>query len=265
VLGKRNLLNLLATQAERKVLADSDPSLRKLGLLKFVDDGGVTPAEAMVDLEAQTISTAPETPRPDVDNKMAVEDDLGPFNLVAPKKLESLGPVLVILPESGGINIVLIELSPLDVGHREKLRADEHSMTHHLSSVPSFEEMRQRGSNFQFCSSKKDCVSDSFAVLRRTANSTVATAMDEVVPLAHSHSARFKLLAHHGEHQANRDSGNLAGSVGKGHRIDLGAWDHNYNGVNCSGMGPTPKTNGGFGCFNDWIPRANRFIITLDH
>jgi hypothetical protein len=226
---------LLATQAERKVSADSDPSLRKLGPLKFVDGGDVPLAETTDDPEAPTTGIVPETPRPDVDNKMAIEDDLGPFNLVAPKKLESLGPVLVILPESGGVDIVLIELSPVDVCCREKLRVDEHSMTC-LSAVPSFEDMRLRGSNFQFHSSKKDYVSDSFAVLHGATNSTVATVMDEVMPSAHNCSAHFKLLARHREHQVNRDSGNKAGGDGKGCRIDLGACDHNYDGENYSGM-----------------------------
>jgi hypothetical protein len=76
-----------------------------------------------------------------IDNKMAVEADPGPFKLAAAEKLEAFGPLLVVLPDNGFVNVVLVELSHLHVCHREQLKLDSHSMTH-LSSAPGFEEMR---------------------------------------------------------------------------------------------------------------------------
>ncbi len=193
----------------------------------------------------------PSTTAPSVvNNKIDIESDPGPFKLALPCKLEAFGPVLVILPNSGDIDMVLVELSPLDVYYRESLRLDNHAMTY-LSSLPSFEEMRQRGYSFQFYSSTKDFVSDSFAILRGRTNKIVGTVMDQVMPVTHSYSAQFKLLGHHGDYQSKRDSGNQAGGRGKGYRIDLGACDHNYDGENKNGMGPTPRTNGGVHCFNN--------------
>jgi hypothetical protein len=241
-------LNLVHAQAERGLLATSDPSMRKLGLLKFVSGG--RNADTTMGPQELTNSTRPVNPPSEVDNKMAIEADPGPFKVAAPEKLEPFGPVLVILPDKGDIDVVLVELSPIDIYYREKLRLDSHSMTY-LSSVPSFEEMRQRGYSFQFFSSKKDFVSDSFAILRGGTNETVGAVMDEVMPMSHSYSAHFKLLGHHGDYQERRDSGNQAGGLGKGYRIDLGACDHNYDGENVNGMGPTPRTNGGIKCFNE--------------
>ena len=230
-------LNLLNTQAERKLPPSS--TIRKLGLLKFASSG-----------RGSSDTILPLNPhRPVVNNEMAIEDDLGPFESAAPETVKAFGPVLVILPDDGGVDMVLVELSPLDVYYRESLRLDSHSMTY-MSSVPSFEEMRRLGYSFQFYSSTKDFVSDSFAVLRGATNPIVATVMDQVMPLSHSYLAHFKLLAHHGDYQVKRDSCNRAGGVGKGYRVDLGACDHNYTGENTTGLGPTPRTNGGVKCFN---------------
>ncbi len=121
----------------------------------------------------------------------------------------------------------------------------------YLLSIPSFDEMRQRGYSFEFYSSTKDFVSDSFAILRGATNETVASVMDLVMPTTHSYSAHFKLLGFHGDYQAKRDAGNQAGGRGKGYRIDLGACDHNYDGENTNGMGPSPRTNGGVKCFEE--------------
>jgi hypothetical protein len=68
--------------------------------------------------------------------------------------IDTFGPVLVILPDSGGIDMVIVELSSLDIYYRESLRLDNHSMTY-LSSLPSFEDLRRNGSSFEFCSSTK--------------------------------------------------------------------------------------------------------------
>jgi hypothetical protein len=111
--------------------------------------------------------------------------------------------------------------------------------------------MRQKGSNFQFCSSEKDFVSDSFATLRGESNAIVGAIVDSVMPTSHNCSTRFKLLGHHGEHQENRASGNKAGGAGEGHRIDLGARDHDRDAENMNGIGPTPRTNGGVKCFDE--------------
>jgi hypothetical protein len=198
-----------------------------------------------------TNSALPEVnKRLDVNNKMAIDADPGPFKTASPGKVAAFGPVLVILPHQGDIDVVLVELSPLDVYYRENLRLDSHSMTY-LSSVPSFEEMRQRGYNFQFYSSEKDFVSDSFAILRGQTNQIVGEVMDLLMPTSHSYSAHFKLLGHHGEFQERRDSGNKAGGEGKGYRVDLGACDHNFDRLNMHGLGPTPKTNGGVRCFDE--------------
>ena len=142
---------------------------------------------------------------------MSIEEDSGPFHLAMPDKIKTFGPGLVILPDSGDIDMVLVELSPLDVYYREKLRLDNHSMTY-LLAVPSFEEMRQQGYSFHFYSATKDFVSELFAVLRGITNKLVVTIMDEVMPKSHSYSAQFKLLAHHGDYQEKRDSVNKAGT-----------------------------------------------------
>jgi hypothetical protein len=238
-------LNLLHTQAERKQLASSDPFSRRVGLLKFVSGGR--------NQENMTTNSAlpPAGNLPlDVNNKMAINADPGPFITALHENLKAFGPVLVILPHQGDIDVVLVELSPLDVYYRKNLRLDSHSMTY-LSSVPSFEEMRQRGYNFQFYSSEKDFVSDSFAILRGETNQIVGEVMDLLMPTSHSYSAHFKLLGHHGEFQERRDSGNKAGGEGQGYRVDLGACDHNFDGLNMNGLGPTPKTNGGVKCFDE--------------
>jgi hypothetical protein len=233
-------LQLVHTQAERNLAATSHPSTRKIGILKFVSGGR----------NRDAMMTAPVSPPSVIDNKMAIEADPGPFKLASAEKVEAFGPVLVILPEAGGVDIVIIELSPFDIYYREKLRLDSHSMTY-LASIPSFEELRRRGYSFQFYSSRKDYVSDSFAILRAATNETVASVMDLVMPRTHSYSAHFKLLGFHGDYQARRDAGNQAGGRGKGYRIDLGACDHNYEGENTSGMGPSPRTNGGVKCFEE--------------
>jgi hypothetical protein len=111
--------------------------------------------------------------------------------------------------------------------------------------------MRKVGYSFQFYSSKKDFVSDSFAILHGETNETVAAVMDKVMPTSHSYSAHFKLLGHHGDYQARQDYGYQAGGLGKGYRINLGACDHNYDGENTNGMGPSPRTNGGVKCFEE--------------
>jgi hypothetical protein len=202
-------LNLLHTCAERKLPTTPEPSQRKLGLETFIS-GGRTQATMMRPQES-TNRTVPLNPTPtDVDNTIAIEADPGPFKLATADRLEAFGPVLAILPDSGDIHVVLVELSPLDVYYTERLRLDPHSMTY-LSSIPSFKEMRLRGYSFQFYSSKKDFVSDSFAILRGASNEIVGTIMDEVMPRSHSYSAQFKLLAHHGDYQPNRDAGNKAG------------------------------------------------------
>jgi hypothetical protein len=86
---------------------------------------------------------------------MAIEDDPGPFNLAAPEKVEEHGPVLIVMPLDESVDFVMVELSPLDVRHREKLRVDSHSMTC-LSLSPTFDQMKDQGLTFQFHSAKKD-------------------------------------------------------------------------------------------------------------
>jgi hypothetical protein len=51
----------------------------------------------MMGPQEPTNSTVPVYPPPDVDNKMAIEADPGPFNLAMPDKLAAFDPVLVIL------------------------------------------------------------------------------------------------------------------------------------------------------------------------
>jgi hypothetical protein len=157
----RGFLNLLKAQAEAKsdLPAASNPSGRK-SFVKFVASGGRGPTGVVQDIDIQVAANPVQTGR-----VVAIEEDPGPFQLASLEKVKGLGPVLVIIPESGAIDMVLVELSPLDVYYREKLRVDEHSMTY-LSSLPSFNELREAGRTFQFYSSKKDYVSNSFAVLR---------------------------------------------------------------------------------------------------
>jgi hypothetical protein len=119
----------------------------------------------------------------------------------------------------------------------------------YLSLLPTFDQMKARGLTFQFYSAKKDYVSDSFAILRGLSNTTVASVMDLVMPESHNFKAHFAFLGCHGEHSPSRDAGNMTGGKGKGCRIDLGACNHNFTGDNPNGLGPTPKTNGGFKCF----------------
>jgi hypothetical protein len=112
---------------------------------------------------------------PDLDDDT---DDLGPFELASPEQVAVLGPVLVMFPESGDFGVVLVEVSPLDVHHRDRLRADVHAMTH-LTNVLALEDVRRVGCSFQFFSAKKDCVSESFAILRGVTNRSVGTIMDD--------------------------------------------------------------------------------------
>ena len=58
-------------------------------------------------------------------------------------------------------------------------------------------------------------------------------------------------MALHGDFKSKRDSVNKVGGGGKGYRVDLGACDHNFQGENTSGVGTTPRTNGGVNCFDD--------------
>jgi hypothetical protein len=116
---------------------------------------------------------------PDLDEDIVIEDDPGPFELASPEKVAAFGPVLVIFPESGDFDVVLVEVSPLDVCYREQLRADVHAMTC-LTNVLAMEDMRRMGYNFQFFSAKKDYVSESFAILRGVTNRSVGTIMDEI-------------------------------------------------------------------------------------
>jgi hypothetical protein len=238
-------LKLLHSQDEGKLPATSDSSTRKDSFVKLVA-AGPNPDTTMAVSQESTETNLPL--QPDLDDDIGIEDDPGPFQLASPEKVAGFGPVLVIFPESGDIDIVLVEVSPLDVYYRERLRLDVHAMTY-LTNVLSLKEMRRKGYNFQFYSAKKDCVSESFAVLRGISNRSVGTIMDEVLPASHSFSAHFKLLGHHGEYQEKRDDGNLTGGVGKGYRIDLGCCDHNYKGENSHGLGHTPRTNGGVKCF----------------
>ena len=235
-------LHLPNTQTERKPSASSDPDTRKSGLMNFVSGG-----RAAISLEYSATGNHPVIPTPVADNKMAMEDDPGPFELVGAEKLAALGPVLVILPDDDSVDVVVVELSPLDIYYREKLRVDRHSMTY-LSYIPTFDEMKKQGLTFQFYSAKKDYVSDSFAILRGLTNPIVAEVMDAEMPKCHNYKAHFEFLARNGEYQASRDSGNEAGGTGKGYRIDLGACDHNYDQENANGLAPTPRTNGGFKC-----------------
>ena len=155
------------------------------------------------------------------DNKMTIESDSGPFELATKAMIDTFGPVLVILPDSGGIDMVIVELSSLDIYYRESLRLDNHSMTY-LSSLPSFEDLRRNGYSFEFYSSTKDFVSNSFTILRGTTNELVGSIMDSEMPESHSYSAQFKLLAHHGDYQSKRDTGNEVGGDRKG--IPSGPW-----------------------------------------
>ncbi len=181
-------------------------------------------------------------------NKVAIQDDPGPFELAASGKVEEYGPVLVIVPLEESVDFVIVELSPIDVHHREKLRVDKHSMTY-LSLLPTFDQMKAQGLTFQFYSAKKDYVSDTFAILCGLSNTTVASVMDSAMPESHNFQAHFVFLGRHGEHSPSRDAGNKTGGEGQGCQIDLGACDHNFTGDNPNGLGPAPKTNGGFKCF----------------
>jgi hypothetical protein len=120
---------------------------------------------------------------PDLDDDIGIEDDPGPFKLASPEKVAAFRPVLVTFPESGTFDIVLVEVSPLDVCCRERIRPDVHAMIH-LSNVLSFEDMRRKGCNFQFCSAQRDYVSESFAILPGVTNRS-----DEVLPASHRFSA----------------------------------------------------------------------------
>jgi hypothetical protein len=239
-------LKLLHSQDEGKLPASYDSSTRMASFVKLV--AAAPSPDTTVAVSQESTKTNLPLP-PDLDDDIGIEDDPGPFELASPEKVAAFGPVLVIFPESGDIDIVLVEVSPVDVHCRERLRVDVHAMTH-LTNVLSLKEMRRKGCNFQFCSTKKDYVSESFAILRGVSNRSVGTIMDEVLPASHSFSAHFKLLGHHGEHQEKRDDGNLTGGVNKGYRIDLGCCDHNYKGENTHGLGPTPRTNGGVKCLN---------------
>jgi hypothetical protein len=147
------LKNLVHAQAARKQSATSNSSTRKLGLSKSVSGG--RNAVAVMGPQQPTINLPVNRPL-DVDNKMAVEADPDPFKAAAPEKLQSFVPVLMVpVPEAGDANVVTVELSPVDLCHREMLQLDRHSMTH-LSLVQSFNEMRQHGHSFQFCSAKED-------------------------------------------------------------------------------------------------------------
>jgi hypothetical protein len=46
------------------------------------------------------------------------------------------------------------------------------------------------------------------------------------MPESHNFNAHFAFLGRHGEHSLSRDTGNETGGSGKGHRIDLGACNH---------------------------------------
>jgi hypothetical protein len=90
-----------------------------MGLLKFISGG----RNAVAVTGPQQPTNLPVNWPSDVDkNKMAVEADPGPFKAAAPNELEAFVPVLVIVPEANDVNIVLFELSPVDVCHREKLQ-----------------------------------------------------------------------------------------------------------------------------------------------
>jgi hypothetical protein len=236
---------LLEAREGVKESAASDLCDRKRRL-DFVSSGRrVDPAE---EKGTTALPALPAIPAPGLrkNTKIAIEDDPGPFESAKPENVQQFGPVLVIVPDDGSIDYVMVELSPFDVYYREKLRVDNHSMTY-LSLLPSFDEMKDQGFTFQFYSSKKDYVSDSFAILRGLSNPIVASViMDSTIPDFHDFKALFELLGRHGELQPSRDDGNKTGA---GYRIDLGACDHSFSGENLSGLGPTPKTNGGFKCF----------------
>ncbi len=73
-------LNLLHTQAERKLPPSS--TTRKLGLLKFACSGRGS------DMQNSTLPLNPQ--RPVVDSEMAIEADLGPFELASPAMVRGL-------------------------------------------------------------------------------------------------------------------------------------------------------------------------------
>jgi hypothetical protein len=216
-------LKLLHSQDEGKLPASCDSSTRLDTFVKLV--AAAPNPDTTVAMSQESTETNHPLP-PDLDGDIGIEDNPGPFKLASPEKVAAFGSVLVTFPESGDTGVILVEVSPLDVHCRERLRLDVHAMTC-LSNVLSLEDMRRKGCNFQFSSVKKDCVSESCAIVRGVANRSVGTIMDEVLPASHSFSAHFKLVGHHGEHQEKRDDGNLTGGVGKGHRIDLGCCDHN--------------------------------------
>jgi hypothetical protein len=105
---------LLHAQAKRKLLATSDPSTRKLGLLNLVNGG----RNAMVPQELAG-STIPVNPPLVVDNEIAAEADPGPFKLARAGKLEAFGPVLVVFLDNGFVDVVPVELSPHNLHHRK--------------------------------------------------------------------------------------------------------------------------------------------------
>jgi hypothetical protein len=78
----------------------------------------------------------------------AIEDDPGPFSLVGETGVSKLKTVLLlILPESGDVNVVIIELLLLDIYYRHKLQVDRHAMTY-LDKIPSFDQLCAQGCNF---------------------------------------------------------------------------------------------------------------------
>jgi hypothetical protein len=108
---------LLRVQADSKPLATSDPVKVKRRLLKFLTSGR---SDAV--LHQQGTSTPLKILAPaEGNNKMAIQDDPGPFKLAASGKVEEYGPVLVIVPLEESVDFVIIELSPIDVCYREKL------------------------------------------------------------------------------------------------------------------------------------------------
>jgi hypothetical protein len=131
-------LKLLHSQDEGKPPASHDSSTRLDEFVKLVVAAAPNPGTpgAVSQESTETNHLLP----PDLDDDVGIGDDPGPFELASPEKVAAFGPVLVMFPESGDFDVVLVEVSPLDLRCRERLRPDVHAMTH-LTNVLSLEDV----------------------------------------------------------------------------------------------------------------------------
>jgi hypothetical protein len=109
-------LKLLHSQDEGKLPASCDSSTRLDEFVKLV--AAATNPDTTVAVSQESTETNHPLP-PDLDDDVGIEDDPGPFELASPEKVAAFGPVLVMLPESGDIGAVLVEVSPLELEVKE--------------------------------------------------------------------------------------------------------------------------------------------------